>query len=213
MWTLIVMGHGRWGYQRRCLESVERTVGLDFFDRLVMSLDGGCEPLPPWADHEGRWEVHQLPSRQGLTANLAQAWGTLSETDEWVFHLEDDFVLSEAPLAKMAATLDAFPLVANMVLARQPWNAIEQRRGSVLATIPGLEERDGWCEHRQGFWLNPMVAHASLLRSLTPGVEQKLTRQCLDRRLSFGYWGGRHDPPRCEHIGERGGMGSPGWAA
>lgn len=210
-WTLLVMGHGRWPYHQRAIEALDAVIGLDFFDRLVLSLDGGCEPLPPWADEAGRWEDYQLPSRQGLTANLAQAWGALTTEDEWVFHLEDDFVLHDAPLDEMAATLDAFPFVANMVLVRQPWNQVERRFGSVLPTIPGLVDRGGWQEHRRGFWLNPMVAHASLLRSLCPGVEQKLTDQCLARGLSFGYWGGRDDVPRCEHIGAEGGMGSSGW--
>ena len=202
--TLVVTSHGRWEYLRRSVVSID----LGFFDRVIMSIDGPGADVP-WLPGE----VICTGSRQGLTANLTQAWGALTSEDEWVFHVEEDFLIRDAPLDEMAATLDAFPFVANMVLVRQPWNQVERRFGSVLPTIPGLVDRGGWQEHRRGFWLNPMVAHASLLRSLQPGVEQKLTDQCLARGLSFGYWGGRDDEPRCEHIGAEGGMGSAGWIA
>lgn len=210
-WTLVVMGHGRWEYLERSMRSLDDAIDLQFFDHVIFSVDGGCK----WR-HQA-WglstaEYHQLPSRQGLTANLAQAWGALTPDDEWVFHLEEDFVVHDAPLKEMADTLDAFRNVANMVLVRQPWNAEEIRCGSVLRCQKWpLEDRGGWLEHRNGFWLNPFVAHASLLRTLRPGVEQELTNQCLRRGLSFGYWGDVNDPPRCEHIGVEQGMGSPGW--
>ncbi len=206
MFTLVVTSHGRWEYLDRAIEQLDRTVGLDAFDRRILSLDGCNHFDIPVFDILSNGRV-----RQGLTANLAQVWGALTPEDEWVFHVEEDFLIRDAPLDEMAATLDAFPQVANMVLVRQPWNQVERRFGSVLPTIPGLVDRGGWQEHRRGFWLNPMVAHASLLRSLCPGVEQKLTDQCLARGLSFGYWGGRDDEPRCEHIGAEGGMGSSGW--
>ena len=208
--TLVVTSHGRWEYLKQAADSVTDTVGMQTFDRRILALDG--EPYgPPWGIDHDFWEVVSTPTRSGLTSNLTQAWGALTTEDEWVFHVEEDFLIRDAPLTEMAATLDAFPFVANMVLVRQAWNQVERRFGSVLPTIPGLVDRGGWQEHRKGFWLNPFVAHASLLRSLCPGVEQKLTDQCLARGLSFGYWGGRDDEPRCEHIGAEGGMNSPGW--
>jgi hypothetical protein len=206
-WTLVVMGHGRWPYLDRALQSV-----ADFrFDRTILSFDGPGREFSPPSDVT---VLSTGPERKGLSANLAQAWGALTAEDEYVFHLEEDFLVHEAPLDEMADTLEAYRNVANMVLVRQPWNAEEIRRGSVLRVqrFP-LEDRGGWLEHTNGFWLNPMVAHASLLRSLKPGVEQHLTNQCLARRLSFGYWGGINDEPRCEHIGVEGGMGSDGWVA
>ena len=211
-WTLVVTSHGRWPYLWRMMETA---LTPDTFDRAVLSFDGVDLKRNTIAHNylkaKGVEVLTTGPERQGLTANLTQAWGALTSEDEWVFHVEEDFLIRDAPLTEMAATLDAFPFVANMVLVRQPWNQVERRFGSVLPTIPGLVDRGGWQEHRRGFWLNPMVAHASLLRSLQPGVEQKLTDQCLARGLSFGYWGGRDDEPRCEHIGAEGGMNSPGW--
>lgn len=204
MWTLVVMSHGRWPYLGRALESLD----LDFFDHRVAAFDG-CEPPKQIADVFHR--TYSTANRQGLTVNLGNAWGMLGGDDEWVVHLEEDFVLLDKPWEAMASVLSENRHVANMVLQRQPWNAAEDAAGSVLATVPGLVEHVDWCEHSAGFWLNPMVAHASLLRSLRPGVEVELTRQCVGRGYSFGYFGGRDDGPRCLHIGAVGGMGSLGW--
>jgi hypothetical protein len=207
MWTLVVMGHGRWPYLARALESVEATVGLEFFDRKVAAFDGCQPPDPIRAVFDSVWTSDR---RKGLTANLGRAWGLLDRTDEYVFHLEEDFVLMDAPLGEMAATLEVNRDVANMVLARQPWAPHEA--AGVIRAQPGMKIAHGrWVEHQAGFWLNPMVAHASLLRSLKPAVEADLTAQCRARGYSFGYWGGLDDEPRCLHVGEVGGMGSPGW--
>jgi len=206
-WTLVVTSHGRWEYLDRALASVKH-VG---FDRRIYSFDGIQEEILPFLPVDAEI-LSTGPERQGLTANLAQAWGALTSDDEWVFHLEEDFVVHDAPLDEMADTLEAFGHVANMVLVRQPWNAAEQRAGSVLKTQKWpVEDRGGWLEHINGFWLNPMVTHAALLRTLQPGVENDLTNQCRARGYTFGYWGNVDDPPRCEHIGAEGGMGSPRW--
>lgn len=207
--TLVTTDHGRWEYLDRMLQSLEDTVGLSFFDRRLGAFDG-CTPPEHIANVlTGAWCESE---RKGLTNNLRRAWGMLTADDEWVFHVESDFVIHDAPLEEMAALLEAFPQVANMVLLRQPWGAHELRYGSVLrAQTYDLTDRGGWLEHHGGFWLNPMVSHSSLLRSLQPGVESDLTAQCRSRGLSFGYYGGLHDEPRCEHIGAEGGMGSVGW--
>lgn len=216
--TLVVTSHGRWEYLSRTLSALWDAVpgGVDFFDRVIVSVDhtgttdDGPMSLPHICGPTGGF--YFTGARKGLTANMTQAISHLTDRCEYVFWLEEDFVLHDAPLEEMAKTLDAFPNVANMVLLRQPWGAHEIRAGSVLKAQPyELTDRGGWLEHTGGFWLNPFVAHASLLRSLRPGVERELTAQCRARGLSFGYWGGADDPPRCTHIGAEGGMGSPGW--
>ena len=210
-WTLVVTSHGRWPYLEQMMRSV---ADLDFeFDRCVYSFDG-VHDIVLKTGMAAPSDIVQLTTgskRQGLTANLTQAWGALG-SDEWVFHVEEDFLIHDAPLDEMRRTLEANPTVANMVLVRQPWGQHEIAAGSVLAAQPyELLDRGGWLQHQGGFWLNPFVAHSSTLRQLTPGVETSLTKQCLRLGLSFGYWGSVTDPPRCTHIGAQGGMGSPEW--
>lgn len=210
-WTLIITSHGRWEYLTRALASLAPYQHL--FSRRIFSFDG-CLP-GDYLTMEAPTVTTRTtgPERKGLAANLAQAWGALTPEDEWVFHVEEDFLIHDAPLDEMADTLDAYRHVANMVLPRNPATTpAEMRTGSMLrAQTYDLIDRDGWLEHAGGFWLNPMVANAQLLRSLTPSTEDKLTRQCRERGLRFGFWGGIDDPPRCTHIGVEGGMGSEGW--
>jgi len=210
MWTLIVRSHGRWPYLERALDSLD----LDFFDRRIFAFDGciaGTKLIP--RDERNEFLITG-DERQGLTANLAQAWGALTTEDEWVLDWEEDFVALDLPLQEMADTLDAHRDVAQMALVRQPWSPEEHEAGGLLhgPHLQGdLADRGGWLHQKRIFTLNPYVAHASTLRSLHPGVETSLTSQCLERGLSFGYWGSMTDPPRVLHIGEHGGMNSPGW--
>lgn len=211
-WTLVVMSHGRWNYLRHGLSALDDLVGLDFFDRRILSLDGGFHT--EGSAIPGQWERHALPERLGLTANLTQAFAALSRDDEWVLWLEEDFVLLDAPLEEMAKTLAAKRDLAQMALVRQPWSPEEQEAGGMLhgPHFQGdLTDEGRWMRHKRIFTLNPFVAHASLLRTLTPGVEESLTKQCRARKLWFGFWGGMEDEPRCLHIGAENGMGSPGW--
>lgn len=208
-WTLVVTSHGRWEYLAQTMDSVPRGV----FTREILAYDG-----PP-VDLYEQWlrcfsHFATTGRRSGLTANLTQAWGSLTAEDEWVLHLEEDMVLREAPLEQMADVLDQNRDLAQMALVRQPWSAEEHHAGGMLHGphyAGGLTDEGGWLRQRRLFTLNPFVARASLLRTLQPGVESSLTQQCLQRGLSFGFWGGIDDPPRVEHVGYEGGMGSSGW--
>lgn len=203
--TLIVRSHGRWPYLQRCVDSLD----LGVFDRLVLSVDGPCDLEP-----DGFEVLSTGPDRQGLSANLTQAWGALTPDDEWVFDVEEDFLILDAPLAEMAETLSKNRDVAQMALVRQPWSPEEAAAGGVLhgPHIGGdVLNEGGWLRQARIFTLNPYVAHASLLRSLTPSVEESLTEQLLARGYTFGFWGTVEDRPRVLHIGAEGGMGSAGW--
>lgn len=210
-WTLIIRGHGRWDYLARSVASIGATIGLDRFDRKILSIDG-----PPPTGFDG-WEVLSTgPERQGLTANVTQAWGALTDDDEMVFDTEDDFLIEDAPLNRMADVLDTYPHVANMTLVRQPVNPWEQQAGGLLWSEHfngDFTIHDGWMEQRRLWSINPSVLHASTLRAITPGVEKLLTTQARNRDWTFGFWGHPTDPPRAIHIGTEGGMGSPGWKA
>jgi len=206
-WTLLVTGHGRWGYLDRMTESVN----FDLFDRRILSLDGGAGEVT-----SGDWtEIHRLPSRMGLSANLAQGWAAVTRGEgSMVLHVEEDFIIGDVDLDAMAATLNANPDVAQMALVRQPWSPEEHAAGGMLYG-PHLEgdlvEECGWLRHNRIYTLNPHVVRSDLLAELTAGVEHDLTAQCQDRGLSFGFFGAINDPPRCLHVGHEGGMGSQGW--
>ncbi len=211
-WTLVVRGHGRWNYLDRSVDSIDFAVGLDRFDRKILSIDG---PGPDkWRDG---WEVLSTgPDRKGLTANVTQAWGALTDDDGYVFDTEDDFVVAPVDLDAIADVLDANPHVATMTLIRQPVNASEVNAGGLIwgEHFQGeFTDHDGWLEQKRLWSINPSVTRASTLRAVTPGVERLLTDQAHAKGWTFGFWGHPFDPPRALHIGTVGGMGSPGWRA
>ena len=207
-WTLLVLDHGRWDYLSRTLKSLDDVLGLDFFDRRILSLD--CDLAPDAVTGPGDWEVAATGRRAGLVANLQQGWDALGD-DEWVFHLEGDFLIREAPLDAMRDVLRANPSVAQMVLERQPVNASEWSHGGLLGAdnIPTFVQRDGWREQDHLFSFNPCVYHSSI--ATKAGTETHVTQRLSADGWSFGFWGAQGDAPRCEHIGVEGGMGSPGW--
>lgn len=214
-WTLLVMSHGRWDYLGRSLLALDQLIGLDWFDRRILSLDVDLAPQ----DGPGgvSWEVLATGGRHGLTANVQQGWDALGP-DEWVFHLEEDFVVHAAPLVAMAATLQQHPLVSQMVLERQPVNPSEFANGGLLGgdNIPTWTEHGGpkgpfWRQQRHLFSFNPCVYHSSV--ATVGGTETVVTERLRAEARTFGFWGAQGDPPRCEHIGVQGGMDSTGWLA
>lgn len=211
-WTLLVLSHARWGYLGRTLKALDDVVGLDFFDRRVLSLD--ADLAPENVAGGGSWEVAATGGRRGLVANLQQGWDALG-SDEWVFHLEEDFVVNDAPLGAMREVLVANPSVAQMVLERQPLNASEVAAGGLLGgdNIPTFEECGNpgapWREQRHLFSFNPCVYHSGI--ATKAGVERDVTARLRADGRTFGFWGAQGDAPRCTHIGVEGGMGSTGW--
>ncbi len=213
MWTLLVLGHGRWEYLGRTLRSLDAVVGLGFFDRHIMALDVG---LGPGNGPGGvSWEILATGGGAGLSANVQQCWDALG-ADEWVAHFEEDFEVTDAPLTAMRAVLELRPNLAQMVLERQPVNAAEVANGGLLGgdNIPTFTAHGGprgpfWREQSHLFSFNPCVYHSSI--ATAAGTERVVTDRLLADGRSFGFWGAQGDAPRVRHIGVERGMGSPGW--
>ena len=196
MTTLLVRTHGRWDYLGRSLDSID----LDLFDRKILSVDGPPPPSPMPG-----WELLSTGVRSGLTANVRQAWDAL-ENGEEVFDL---------PLDEMRAVLEETPHLAQMVLERQPVNPAEFANGGLLGAdnIPTYYEHNEWREQRHLFSYNPhlRVHRRGMFPKGWGGTEIEATVRLIASGWTFGFWGAQGDPPRCEHIGVSGGMGSPGW--
>jgi len=160
--------------------------------------------------------------RQGFGGAIRTAWAKLTadSTVDYVFHLEQDFVLTRrVDLGELAAVLDRRPHLAQMALVRQAWNEQERSAGGLIARHPEAYHPAGdefgrvWMEHRLFWTTNPSLYHRGMCRLPWPDGPQsegRFTLSLLEHGLPgvpaddlrFAYWGRHEDGPWVEHIGE-----------
>lgn len=194
---LLLVGDGRDDYRERAVESAE--LCLPRMDELV--------------------EIDDRDHRLGFAGAISVGWRQVLETGcDWVFHLELDFVFNQPiPVRDMVAVLEQNPGLAQMALMRQPVNSEEREAGGIVECHPDdfAEVGDGthtWTEHRRYWTTNPSVYSTRWCKlgwPQEPQSEGMFTHKLLtDPLLRFGFWGPKHGPPMCEHIGyERAGVG------
>ncbi len=148
----------------------------------------------------------------GMSGAVNAAWQIATDEGwDYLFHVEEDFIINDAPLTYMANTLAMYPHLASMVLKRQPVNELEHEHGDQLAAICSLaphRSRSLWTEHKHLFSLNPcLIPRRIFSRKYPAGNEAAMSDELRDDHW-FGVWGHVDDAPRCFHIGhER----SAGW--
>lgn len=141
---------------------------------------------------------HDMNQNEAVVA----AWSQVGDVD-YVFHLEEDFLLHELDIVGMAAVLAANPDLAHVVLKRQPWSGVELAAGGIIECHPdSYEDCAGFVRHRRFFSLNPSLIPISTVRLGWAGSEGDMTDRCAAAGLSFAFYGARQDPPRCTHVGE-----------
>ena len=188
-------------------------VALDMVkpDRLVIHDDSGSRAV--W-DSLAKFggELIAPPKRGGYAQAMRRAWLEAATWEGYIFHLEDDFVLLDAPVAAMVDTLEANPQLTQMALLRGPVNEAETAAGGIIESDPGAyTQRDGWIESAKWFTCNPCVYHSDIPRrwrwQASPNSEWRMSRRILRDGRTSGYWGRIGDPPRVEHVGKRSGWG------
>jgi hypothetical protein len=157
--------------------------------------------------------------RVGFGGAIARAWAhVVGLPIDWVFHLEDDFVLNrEVDLDDMALVLDGRPHLHQMALRRQPWNPEEAAAGGIVEQHPDdyVDHTDGlnhWLEHRRFFTTNPSLYRRSLCRRDWPTGPHSEGHFSIDLfrdpAATCGFWGARNSGEWVTHIGhERVGTG------
>jgi hypothetical protein len=170
------------------------------------------------------WLAEQFPSftiigateRRGFAAALQVAWKFCSTLEaDFIFHLEDDFLLRRpVDLGAMATVLHDHPHLLQLALLRQAVNESELRAGGIIEQDPSSYEivRDGdqqWVEHRICFTTNPSLYRRSLCaRGWPDGSESEGKFSAVlfaeGKELRCAYWG---EGEACQHIGERSGIG------
>jgi len=211
--TLLVMTDGRehiWTTLPKALTVLPES-------RLVIHDDSGCEDVRDRLRREfPQAEVVGATERVGFARSMSRAWAYLSDSNGYIFHLEDDFeFIYHPPVSEMCDLLERWPSLAQVALLRQPVNDEEVDAGSIFALHPGEYRQvwDGvaeWVDHARWFTLNPCLYRADVTRRSWPlgrNSEWTFSRRIYRGSVRGAYWGKLDDPPRVRHIGIRSGHG------
>ncbi|MEK7117083.1 MAG: hypothetical protein AAB837_02880 [Patescibacteria group bacterium] len=203
------MTNGRGEYLERTLSTLGKLHGD--FSRILIHDDSGDEDYHNWLK-QFNYEL-ATTKRVGFTEAMISAWQKLKEdSNEWVFHLEDDFlILDDILLNNMIDVMRQNEHIKQLVLLRQPLGGRELKKGGIIASHPERyeEKTDGiyhWVEHRIGFSCNPCVYRKSLIFEYPwpnmPHSEREYGRLLFKNpNVKCAYWGGKTDKPKVEHIG------------
>lgn len=176
-------------------------------DRGDLYLPRCLESLPPFPWHQ-QIIIEDPTHRFGQNEVIEHAWSQVDDRTTHLAHVEEDFVLHDFPVLDLVRILDANPDLANIVLKRQPWSDVEHRAGGIIECFPdSYEDCDGFLRHRRFFSLNPSIIPKRVIDMGWAGSEGDMTDRCIAKGMSFAFYGARHDPPRCTHIGEVRGCG------
>lgn len=168
------------------------------------------------------WRITSWPKRRGFGGTIRRAWAMLNimEPAEYLFHLEDDFLLEvDVDLSQMRGVLERHPHLAQLALRRQPVNDVEIAAGGVVECHPASYDQSGdgyaqWLEHRLYFTTNPCLYRRTLCGVGWPGGALSEGHFTHDRMLAlgtpeasaehvrFGLLGRRYDPVHVTHIGK-----------
>ncbi len=217
MITLLVVTDGRKMFLEPTIAAIEERNKLNGpVSRRLIHDDSGDARFGRWLDktYGDRFDIYHTGRRSGFGGAIISAWKQLqNDNNEWVFHLEDDFVIQEVlPLGEMMTVMDRNPHLVQMALRRQAWNEQEKAAGGIVEQDPdSYTERDNglcsWLEHTKFFTTNPSLYRKSLTveHPWPTGVNSE-GRYGIELFSSgyhkSGYWGPKNSAPKCLHIGE-----------
>lgn len=219
---LLVFTNGRGDCLTRTLESFHEQVEPYGSQWVKSIVDDSDDPeYFMWLRHmfcpQG-FSVFQTPGgRAGFDGAIRFGWSLVSAVnDEFVFHLEDDFVFNERiHVEDMRRILVADPDVVQVALQRQPWNPTEEAAGGLIASrvdeyiessVIVYDHVIDYVTQRMFFTTNPSMYRAKLVRRGWPVGAHSEGRFSIDLfadpRLRSAFLGGLHDPPKVTHIGD-----------
>lgn len=216
--ALMMVTDGRKDFFDRTYAAMDAMIGARAFDFRIVVDDGQSRDYSEWLDHIGMWDLHALPrpeGKRGFGGAIQAGWDILKAMPDvdYVFHLEDDFMLSKYfSLRWMAGILDRNPDLAQLALKRQPVNAEEAKVGGFVYQFPDeyhqhLDEETGqsWYSQNLFFTTNPSLYRRSLLDVGWPsgeGSERRMTERLQALGMHFGFLGTKFDEPWVHHIGK-----------
>jgi hypothetical protein len=211
--ALLVVTDGR-EYFWDTMDSFSKVLDFGFFDQKII-VDDSLDPhfqkriKQTYPD----FQLHSASgNRRGFGGAIQAGWSQVSKEMDYVFHLEDDFVVTKSfDLNDLIRVLEKHPYLLQVALLRGPANSVEEEAGGIIEQHPDSysEWTDGknvWREHRRFFTTNPSLYPRRLLDIGWPdgassegvfGIER--FNEEPDARSAF--WGSFDSGVWIEHIG------------
>jgi hypothetical protein len=218
-YLLTVLSSGRSLYLERALVAAARFLipspaAVYVYDD---GLEASAEAFAAFPDAT----VEGDPFRRGMCAAHTRCWEAAAASElDWVFHLEEDFVLLRPTrVDAIADVLTRHPHLAQMALVRTPWGR-EIEFGGYIPQMPGYYERctDGtaeWIETTRNWATCPALLRTALTSEFAwsplPGCETEIGPRIIASypETKFGLWGGGE--PHAAHIGVERAPGAHGY--
>lgn len=199
------------------IRSFSSRVGFDDFSSIVVVDDSlswtFSEQVSAWLPEA---VLLSATEKRGFDGAVRAGWDYLKySSNEFVFHLEDDFLFKRpVDVMDLAVFLRRHSDVCQVSLLRGPANDQETVAGGVIQVDPDSYEQKGddlhsWIEHRKYFTTNPSLYRKSLLGRGWPVGANSEGRFSVDLFtdpfLKAAIWGQGEE--WVEHIGIRSGIG------
>jgi hypothetical protein len=204
------MTNGRKEYLTQTLSTLHN-LHVKFSRRLIHD-DSGDEDYGKWLDSLG-YEVFHTKEKSGFAKAMLSAWEQLKkDNNEFVFHLEDDFIfISDVYVNDMMKILSEHDYLAQLALLRQPTGHRERHKGGIIQSHPECytDCTDGqlnWVEHQVNFTCNPTLYRKKLIYDFpwpnSNYSERNYGPMLYAAGLKCAFLGKSTDPPIVHHIGD-----------
>jgi len=212
--SLVVITDGRQACIERTIDRFNSIINYSFFEKIIIndSADPAYDKFLNNRFPDFRIVSHE--TRRGLAGAVQSAWSEVDSNSEYVFHLEDDFLLNRPiDIDKMIELLVNNKHLVQMALVRAAVNPPEEEVGGfVFQNLQDYHQKEEFFEHGRLFTLNPCIYPMSTVAIGWPdhGGESEFTSKVhsISKDYQFGFYGNIYDEPLVTHIG---GRRSEGW--
>ncbi len=209
--ALIVFTDGRFEYLTQTMQSLKSNVNYPFYCKTIVN-DTGVPEANSWLinNYSPEFKIISHKIKRGLGYSIQAAWSDIPKDTEYIFHLEEDWLFNESIcLDDLIKILKNRPLLAQMLLKRQPWGD-DAPFGGYINKEPDAfveyklqDEELYWVEHTKFFSFNPCIYPYTItqlgIESVTEGKLGDYLKQLQE--VKFGIFGKKDDAPRVTHIG------------
>ena len=170
----------------------------------------------------------------GQSVTWKQAWEMLPEDTDYIWHQEDDFLFpSEINVEELVYLIENFPLaperLSQICLKRQAWysggtdfiNQIESGEVGHEVNVKFKDQNRKLVLHQHYFNANPCIYPKWVTKEkYSHNPQESVIPNDLKKKYGSAVYsaiyGGRNDPPLCEHIGhynqgQKVAENEPGW--